>query len=177
MLNILLVLCLFAKKPGVNSINISDFIAQLGIVQGINDICKHNYYTIIRVFLQRFTSFLGGTLLSSNVISPRIDGIKFKLKTPCDDEEFDLNKLEDIVASSKFNRDKKLVLYISGWLIGLPGTGVEEVEMAYHCRNDSNFVVRQTFFYVYLVLKYPVFSLVEWTLFRLQIAQMFLIPY
>lgn len=83
----------------------------------------------------------GGNILSSDIISPKITDIVLKLETPCSVDKFDIRELENVVTSKNFYLNKKLVVYISGFLIGLPGTGVEVVRKAYHCRNDSNFVV------------------------------------
>ena len=79
--------------------------------------------------------------MKSEKVSQKVTDVEFKLRTNSSSESFPLTDLANIVTSSNFDKDKKLVLYISGWLIGLPRTGQKTVEEAYHIRNDSNFVV------------------------------------
>lgn len=88
---------------------------------------------------------LGSVYLASNTIMPSVtpdmNSLTIRLRTPCEELSFPLMKPEQILESPQFNITKKVVLFVTGWMSSLQGNSVADMARAYHCRGGYNFLV------------------------------------
>ena len=89
---------------------------------------------------------LGSVYLASDVINPRVtpdmDSITFRLRTPCEELSFPLTDAEQILESPEFDVTKKVAIFVTGWMSSSEADYVADMAQAYHCRGDYNFLVR-----------------------------------
>lgn len=89
---------------------------------------------------------LGSVYLASDTIKPRVtpgmDSLTFRLRTPCEELSFPLTQAEQILETSQFDVTKKVVLFVTGWMSSSDADYVADMARAYNCRGDYNFLVR-----------------------------------
>lgn len=88
---------------------------------------------------------LGSLYLAADTINPRVtpnmDEISLRLRTPCEVYSFPLSEAENILESPEFDVNKKVVIFVNGWLASSELDSVVELAEAFACRGDYNFLV------------------------------------
>lgn len=79
-------------------------------------------------------------------ILPKIDEMKFVLKTSANNYSFSLNNATELWMHKEFNKDLPFVLLVTGWKTNFNQTNddIDTVYSAYKCRGNVNFVVNMT---------------------------------
>ncbi|KAL5281059.1 hypothetical protein ACFFRR_004837 [Megaselia abdita] len=80
-----------------------------------------------------------------------VDRFNFVLMTPCQNHTYSLGDPQNFWTSSAFDRKKKTVILVTGWLTKANNGQLPILECisdAYLCRNDVNFVFLDTAFYM-----------------------------
>ncbi|XP_065364958.1 vitellogenin-1-like [Calliphora vicina] len=82
--------------------------------------------------------------LAADTINPRItpnmDAMSFRLRTPCKELSFSLSKAEDILQSPDFDVNKKVAIFVTGWMASSERSYVTDMANAFLCRGDYNFL-------------------------------------
>lgn len=76
---------------------------------------------------------------------PDVEDIAIQVRTACNIRTYPIKELMRIVDDPDFNITKKVVIASSGWLTNANRSNdvLEGVGKAYHCRGDTNFLVRK----------------------------------
>lgn len=76
---------------------------------------------------------------------PDVEDISIQLRTPCNVRSYPIKELIRIVDDPDFNITKKVVIASSGWLTNANTSDnmLQGIGKAYHCRGDTNFLVRE----------------------------------
>ncbi|XP_065364516.1 vitellogenin-1-like [Calliphora vicina] len=82
--------------------------------------------------------------LAADTINPRVtpnmDTMSLRLRTPCEELIFPLNQAEEILESSDFDVNKKVAIFVTGWMSGSDAGYVSDMANAFNCRGDYNFL-------------------------------------
>lgn len=88
---------------------------------------------------------LGSVYLSSDTIDPRVtpdmDKIFFQLRTPCKNTSIPITSAEEILEQPDFDVNKKVVIFVTGWMSSIDSDYIADMAKAYHCRGGYNFLV------------------------------------
>lgn len=72
---------------------------------------------------------------------PETPKFKFVLMTPCKNYSYSIADAEDMWSNEKFNRKKKTVLLVTGWMTqGTQDPTIYSISKAYMCRGGVNFI-------------------------------------
>lgn len=65
----------------------------------------------------------------------------FQLRTPCNYLSIPIQQSEQIIEATEFDKDKPVVLFISGWTSTIESDSIQYLAKAYNCRGGYNFLV------------------------------------
>lgn len=75
------------------------------------------------------------------LITPEMDKMSFRLRTPCDEYSYPLTEIDKLLDSPEFDVNKKVAILVVGWLYSSENEMVTEMAEAFKCRDDYNFLV------------------------------------
>ncbi|XP_037816441.1 vitellogenin-1-like [Lucilia sericata] len=82
--------------------------------------------------------------LSSDLIKPlgpsNMDTMSFRLRTPCEEYRFPLTHTEEILLHPNFDVNKKVAIFVTGWMTSSDDSYVGKMANAFNCRGDYNFL-------------------------------------
>lgn len=120
-------------------------LPEVAVFKTINNLCKlKNLKIKINRKINRI-SIEGSIYLASDTINPRITpdmaSMTLRLRTPCQDLSFSLSEVEDLLASDAFDVNKKVAIFVHGWMASTDSDYVAEMANAFNCRGGYNFLV------------------------------------
>ncbi|KAM7350119.1 vitellogenin-1-like [Cochliomyia hominivorax] len=82
--------------------------------------------------------------LASDTITPRVtpdmQTMSLRLRTPCQELSFDLEHAEQILESPEFDVNKKVAIFVTGWMASSDADYVTHMANAFACRGGYNFL-------------------------------------
>lgn len=79
------------------------------------------------------------------LVTPDMDTMSLRLRTPCKELSFPLSQAEDILESPEFDINKKVAIFITGWMSGSDADYVTDMAEAFAVRGNYNFLVKSYF--------------------------------
>ncbi|XP_054087193.1 vitellogenin-3-like [Zeugodacus cucurbitae] len=72
--------------------------------------------------------------------APRLEDIKFQLRTPCYKREYPVEDPSGLVLDPAFDINKRTVLFATGWTTTVNNERHDSLSKAYNCRGDTNYL-------------------------------------
>lgn len=74
-------------------------------------------------------------------ITPKLDDMYIQLRTPCSNVSVPLKQSEILLDKQEFDVNKKIAIFVTGWMSSIHSDYIEDLARAYSCRGDYNFLV------------------------------------